>query len=513
MNVDLGDADAAVGISVDVISDYLAELQRLGRLPNEVELDREFNGQPFRVLVLLDPPTYGLVTTVPSDPIAVMQLTGTIEARRQNDPDADPLVLPLQAAVRVTPTLVPNEPQPDIGFRYDGVEGDPSFPVTAEDIDAFMTSDEVQGVLDDVRLPLASNLVAGLNESRFPLAADRPPDSSWVATLHLTPAATTQEVDALVLAVGPPTTTATLAVTESFLPAATGLAVAYNRSFLNLLLARGALARIGTQVDGANVQALEMSMASTGILVKGHVVRPIDTPLIDIAPDVDIRFNGVAVPGLVRGTVAMTMDTSGIEVDVDDSDEIFYGALQWILTIGASALLFTGVGSLTALGIGLWLTAVQHVWDGAAQLDEAPGILRRSLGASLGAQLSQLADALDDSTPAGELTVDGSPDSALVVDGTMVLTAQVFVRPLAARMRSAEFSSALRRFGIFQLTGRRRFRSQELARLMASGKVAVSGFHDVRGDFIRSNHDDSAANNLLELFRGNETSEAVVANR
>jgi hypothetical protein len=56
MNVDLGDADAAVGIALQVITDFLRELARLGRLPTRVEFDRDLGGQTFHVVVLLDPP-------------------------------------------------------------------------------------------------------------------------------------------------------------------------------------------------------------------------------------------------------------------------------------------------------------------------------------------------------------------------------------------------------------------------------------------------------------------------
>ena len=170
------------------------------------------------------------------------------------------------------------------------------------------------------------------------------------------------------------------------------------------------------------------------------------------------------------------------------------------------------MGSLAALGIALWLTVVQFVWDKAAELEGAPGLLRQSLGAGLGAQLSKLAESLDDSTPAGDLTVDGTPDSAVVADGCIVLYAQVIIRPLQARMRSAEYSPKLRRFAIFELSDRRRFRAQELARLMAAGKVAVSGFHEVDGDYVRSDNDSSAANNLLQSYSDNPTSEVVVRN-
>lgn len=508
MRVDLGDADAAVGIGLGVVTDFLRELQRIGRLPDRWEFDRDLGGgQIGRVTVLLDVPTFEMVTTGSDSPRTVLRLTGTVEVRPAGDPGATPVTFPLDAAVRLTVVLVPDTTADAVAFRYDGVEGTPTPPVTAADVDAFMTSPEVQQVLDSTRLPLAASLVAGLNLSRFPEAASRPPDSAWAVRLTLTPAGS-ETVDAFVVSAGPPPTTATLGITESFMAPRTGLAVAYGRAFLDVLLARGAAAQEGTTVEGGRITSLEMAMADSGIAVTGHVVRQ-----IDILPDVDIDFDGIAVPRLVRGTTAMTMDTSGIVVDVDDTDEIFYGALQWVLTIGASALLFTGVGSLTALGIGLWLTAVQAAWNGAVQLDNAPNVLRESLGASLGAKLSELAASLDDSTPTGELTVDGSPDSAVVVDGSMVLYAQVIIASMRRRLRSAEFSGKLRRFGIFELEDRRRFRAQELARLMAAGKMEVSGFHHVDGDYVRADHDNLTANNLLQLFEDNETLEVVAANR
>lgn len=511
MNVDLGDADAATGIGLSVITDFLSELMRIGRLPNRREFDRDIGGQLVHVIVLLAPPTFEMVATGPNSPRTRLHLTGNIEVRPANDPGAVPTVFPLDAFVNLSVILVNSLPVDVVGFRYDGVDGAPAPPVTAADIDSYMTSPEVQQILSSTRIPIARSMVEGLNESRFPVVADRPPLSDWVVQLTLTPAGD-DSVDAFAVSAGPPGTTATLAVTESFVAPLTGLAVVFGRDFLDLMLERGAAARVGNVVDGATITSLEMKMADTGIDITGHVVRAIDTPIIDIAPDVDIDFDGIAIPRLVRGTTALTMDTSGIDVDVDDSDEIFYGALKWVLTIGASALLFTGVGSLTALGIILWATLVQVVWNKLVQLDNAPHILRDSLGALLGAQLSKLAESLDDSTPAGQLTVDGTPDSAVVVDGNIVLFAQVIIVSMMFRFRSAEYSHRLRRFVIFELEDRRKFRAQELARLMKAGKIAVSGFHHVRGKYIRSDHDNSAANNLLQSFKSNETTEVVVRN-
>lgn len=293
----------------------------------------------------------------------------------------------------------------------------------------------------------------------------------------------------------------------------TGLAVAYNRSFLDLMLLRGAAAKVGKTIDEAKIVSLSLAMSDTAIAVEGHLVRPIDTPVIDLIPDVDIRFEGPMVPGLVRGTTGMAFDTSGIEVNVDEGDEVFIFVLKWFLTIGSAALLFTGWASLTAIGILLWLTAVQKVWNADAKLENAPGVVRDNLGAALGAALGALAASLDDDSEVGELRIDATPDSLVVVGGNMALFAQILVVPIEAMMRRGEYSKKLRRFAIFELADGRRFRAQELARLMQAGKVIVPGFHQVAGNYVRANPDDVEADNLLQSFKHIQTNEVVVPNK
>jgi hypothetical protein len=321
-------------------------------------------------------------------------------------------------------------------------------------------------------------------------------------------------VDGFAVTAGPPGTTARPSSTESFVAPNTGLAVAYNRAFLDLLLSRGAAAEIGQTVSGANVVSLTLQMSDTAIMIQqGHVVRPIDTPLIDVIPDVDIRFEGPMVPSLVRGTTGMAFDTSGVAVRVDESDKIFQAVLRWFFTLGAAALLFTGWASLTALGILLWISAVQPIWNADAQLDNAPNLIRDSLATILGAHLSALADSLDDDTAVPPLRIDATPDSLVVVHGGIVLFAQILVVPIEAMMRTAEYSRRLRRFAIFELSDGRRFRAQELARLMKAGKVTVPGFHQVDGNYLRADPDNVEANNLLQSFKQNETTEVVVRSR
>ena len=60
-----------------------------------------------RVTVLLDVPTFAMITTGPDSPRTVLRLTGTVEVRPANDPGATPVTFPLDAAVRLTVVHVP----------------------------------------------------------------------------------------------------------------------------------------------------------------------------------------------------------------------------------------------------------------------------------------------------------------------------------------------------------------------------------------------------------------------
>ncbi len=56
-------------------------------------------------------------------------------------------------------------------------------------------------------------------------------------------------------------------------------------------------------------------------------------------------------------------------------------------------------------------------------------------------------------------------------------------------------------------------RTKELARLMQKGKIIVPGLHQVDGNYIRSDLDDSETNNMLEMFKSNEMREVVVKDK
>ena len=499
MNVDLGNAMAGVAIAIPVIDDYMKELHRIGRFPHSLVLQRTIGGIDRDLTVLPDPPGFEMVKPGGADPYTRMILTGTVEVRPAGQPNAPPEVHTLDAKALLTFVMLPLA---EVGLRYDGADGTPSAPLTAADIDALFTDPTVSALIDGIHFPGARQLIEGLSES---IPGGAIPPESLESEVVLMPAAegTIDSVAVTVALLGTPVPD----LLESFIPENQGLAVAYNRSFLDLVLSIGAADKVGTEVDDAEILGLTLVMTDDSVQVDGQAERE-----VTIFPNVNISFKGPMHPLLVRGTTVMSFNMDDVKVEIDQSDEIFYTVFKWVVTILAGALLFTGFGSLTIAGIALWATVVQKAWSADVDIENAPNVLRDSLAASLGAELSKLAESLDEETAVGQLRIDSTPDSLVVVGGNMVFAAQVLVVSMTAKLANAEYSKKLRRFVIFELEDGRRFRAQELARLMALGKITVPGFHQVNRNYIRANHDDVVANNLLKTFKSNPTTEPVLKN-
>ena len=249
-------------------------------------------------------------------------------------------------------------------------------------------------------------------------------------------------------------------------------------------------------------------MNPDSIQVNGSAVKEVPS----ILPDVTVTFVGPMHPFLVRGTTVMGFDMDDIDVDVGDFAEVFYWVVKWFTTVFAGVALVSGVGALTVVGIVTWLTLVQLAWNADVAIGNAPNLVRDGLANALGSNLTALSESLDDDTDAGQVRIDSTPDSLQVVDSHLVFLAQVLVSARTMRLVSGEYSKKLRRFVIFELEDGRRFRAQELARLMATGKITVPGFHQVRQSYLRANPDDAEANNLLRTFKTNLTSEVVLRN-
>jgi hypothetical protein len=496
LQINLNPASAGAGTAISVLDEYFQELHRIKRIPWSIPLDQGV----FELTFMLDAPRFEMVKPTNAEPYTRLLLTGTFERRFGVDP---PEIHPLDCKVLLK--LVPL-PQATVGLEFDGLEETPSSPLTEIDVRNLFAG-PLQSVVGGFRYPSAKAIIDGLKglESLDPQLVGQIPDvDDWEFAVTLMPAGT-DTVDSFAASVG--FLKARPTIQESFVPEGQEFAVAFSVGFLDLMLELGANANEGKVFEGAKILApLKMSMNPDSIEIKGRAWTE-----VPIFPDVTVSFEGPMHPFLVRGTTIMGFNMDDVEVDAGDDEEIFYSVMKWFTALFAGAALVSGVGWLFVAGlVSFGLT--QLFWNIDVKIENAPNILRNNLAGALGAALEALSASLDDQTPVGQLRIDATPDSLRIVDRHMIFLAQILVRPATMQLVAGEYSKELRRFVIFELQDGRRFRAQELARLMAAGKITVPGFHHVMGKYIRANPDDAVANNLLKSFKSNLASEVVLPN-
>jgi hypothetical protein len=497
VQIDLGGAAAGAATAISVLDEYFQELYRIERIPHSIPLMQgvvELTLKP-------DPPRFEMVKPGSADPYTRLVLTGSLERRFGGNP-AEVFALDVKALVSAVAVSGAK-----VGLRFDGVDGTPSAPLTAADVQSLFQGSPLGPILAAVQIPSGARIIDGLQgleqlDPRF----DIPDVSGWKHEVTLMPAGS-DTVDSFVATIG--LLNATPAVRESFIPDGHEFAIGFSQWFLDLLLEKGADAQVGKTVAEAKIlPGLSLFMNSDSIQVSGRAKREVWS----VFADVTVTFTGPMHPFLVRGTTIMGFGMDDISIDVGDFAEAFYWIAKWFLTVFAGVALVSGWGALTVAGILTWLTLTQIAWNADVALSNVPNLVREGLANALGAGLAALTESLDVDTSVDQLTIDSTPDSLLVVDHHLVLLAQVFVVRRTMQLVAGEYSKKLRRFVVFELEDGRRFRAQELARMMASGKVTVPGFHQVAGNYIRANPDDVAANNLLKSFKANLTAEVVLPN-
>jgi hypothetical protein len=136
--VDLGEAQIGVIIGVEVFDQFIAELFAVGALPQQFQSVRDIPGfGTVLVTIKLDVPQRVLGQRPAMPPHPELLLTGLIELRPPNDPEAAPLLsLPLDIQVFLDFILVPAPSQaPTLGLVYGGFAGPTGSPVSADQVD------------------------------------------------------------------------------------------------------------------------------------------------------------------------------------------------------------------------------------------------------------------------------------------------------------------------------------------------------------------------------------------
>jgi hypothetical protein len=136
--VDLGEAQIGVIIGVEVFDQFIAELFAVGALPQQFQSVRDIPSfGTVLVTIKLDVSRLVLGQRPAMPPHPELLLTGLIELRPPNDPEAAPLLsLPLDIQVFLDFILVPAPSQaPTLGLVYGGFAGPTGSPVSADQVD------------------------------------------------------------------------------------------------------------------------------------------------------------------------------------------------------------------------------------------------------------------------------------------------------------------------------------------------------------------------------------------
>ncbi len=478
--MDLGDARIGMVLGTRVLAEFFAEAYRQGLIPKQIS--KEFLGDT--VDLTLNEPLFRAVQPQTGSPYTRLELSGHVVTRPSDDPDAPPsLDTDFEAAVKLGLALKPREGQaPMVVLETKGIDGAASPPELTLLFAGALSSPELADALGLLELDMLTPMIEGLETIYYP-EGDAPARDSWGATIDVLIHEDDAHWDGIGIFVFQPESEPASVLTSSPLPALMGLQFIYSRALLDHVLAASSQEQTGKTIgegdETADLEELSLWMSGDAIQIRGRASKD----------DATITFEGPIYPSLWRGTTSLVMDTSKVEVDVDMP---WYYSMACVL----AGLLFF-VPGLNLLDLAL----IPKLAEAGAAANAAPEAVRRGLASGLADGMAALAEGLAvEIGGQGPIDVDATTDHLAVIDGNMLFAAQIFVSVVTSPITWASYSKIARRFLYYGLEDGRKFLHSELARLVAKGKVVCPGYHDVKGQYMRSNPDTTIRNNLGERF-------------
>lgn len=421
----IGNATAALAIGLNVFNSYLQRLHALGAFAFEGTLPP---GSPFgniAVSVDVNPaPQFGLATEPNGNLYVRLSLQGTVV------PSEGPQVpLPFSSAVRVEfalDSLQSPQDAPALVSRYAGVDVPPP-PLTAAQFEALLQSAGIPAKLSlrfDTLLPtLVSQLEPELyDEGRAPQP------SLWNYQLELREArANRGAAVAVFLAAplsmhqGPLTPMSTLPPSHSrgsFLPSDLGFGVVIGDTGIDRIFTRQAHARIGSEINGATIRSLEMTLAdNTRIHVKGRATKT----------GVDITWEGPIGIELRRGAPDWSVDAAGVVTNVDRA--------WWVV--------FLEVGGIGILSLPVLIYV-------ESEIGGAPGQVRSGFSDIMKRTFGELAAGLSVTQRDTRLAVTSTVSEGRIINNAINVFANVLVDAVVPNLRGGWHSNVGLTFDITQ---------------------------------------------------------------
>ncbi len=494
--MDLGEVKIAVGINVDIIKGIVAHLYATEVIPSSFEFGD--------IQIQINEPTIEVREPATNNARLGLHITGEF---KNGDSDASPfdIWMKLRPFVRSV-----SGSSPVAALSVDEVEE-----ATPEDIGGLVgtfATGLIDDILQNMDIPIYNSLIGGIEGSVFE-EDEIPNRSTWNADFYLGAISQIEHVQvgfppgqpqnphvsdstmldttpALIATLALPGESAQMPENHSIVPENTGIQIIISRDAMDTVLAKKAQEKVGESIEGATINAMQMSMHDLGIQISGEAEKSGAT----------IEWDGVLLLFFrkfynVKGSVRwhdgfVNVFTSGIDVDVD---------IPWYIKL-LRAFLFV-------LGPIGWILDATLIAPKISEADEAPDLVRGAFREEVGEALRDMIGNVGGLSGEDEIPFMDFGQDSWVLNGHYTHSILAFsglnrdeidnVEHDVFEIEGAHGSSV----GMINLASGYRLHPEELGRLLKKGIIEIPNVHGVEADYgfyVRTNPNDDTTDNLVD---------------
>ena len=477
----IGTGKIVVGVALKVIEELLQEIQ--GNFEDDLSFVEDIypiQDNPNVVVhakasVDLDPVTFRIEQTSSSQQRTILRLKGNLKLRAYtpavNGPDL--YDLPFEVKLRLALVLKDRANKgPVVGLQYNGIQSI-SGPISQSMMNGFINNSSFNTLIQNFELDIIDPAIAGIENVLY-INETKPNRADWRVSLRLLRSASSDHVDAYGIVIDVPGgSNGFSGGATSFVPKRAEIIIQFTASMVQSMVneAKEELSNWFETINGVDlkVKRLNLSVDNNQFYL--------DAKIKDEKYDAEVTMKGAVRFRHAPGGMMMGVDVRGVDINVDLP--WWADVLAWfadIFTFG-----FAGVNDFV------------H--------NDLPNFAQLYAQRTLDNILPQLGNALElDSINVQGAHAEIYPDLITLNDGAITVYIQVLIKKLQEGLKRADYSSLRKKFIMFHLTSGRRFLVEDLASFMSRGVIEVPGYHEVGGEYIRSNPDHTENNNLIERY-------------
>ncbi|WP_025743680.1 hypothetical protein [Aquimarina pacifica] len=493
--MDLGQVKIAVGINVDIIKGIVTHLYVTEVIPPTFEFGN--------ILIHIDEPSIE-VRDPATDARLGLHITGSFE---NGDDEATPfdIWMKLKPFVKTV-----SGSAPVASLSVEEVEE-----ATPEDIGGLVGTfaiGMINDILQNMDIPIYNSLIGGIESAAFDEDAI-PERSTWSTDFYLGAISEIEHVQvgfppgqpqnpqvnsstmrtttpALIATLSLPGESAQIIDNPSIVPNHTGIQVIISRDAMNLVLQKNAESKIGEEIEGAKINAMQMSMHDLGIQISGEAEKS----------DATIEWDGILLLFFrkfynVKGSIRwhdgfVDVFTSGIDVDVD---------IPWYVKLLRAFLFILGP-------IG-WILDATLIAPKISEAEEAPDLVRGAFRKEVGEALQEMIGNVGGLSGEDAIPFMDFGQDSWVMNGHYTHSILAFAGYNREQIATVEHDTFEipgahgASVGMLTLESGYRLHPQELGRLLKSTIMNIPNAHGVEADFgfyVRTNPNDETSDNLVD---------------